>query len=243
MTAGRFPRAVLPELLDDLPPHDPRAIGSRRDLRVLNAIMLQAGAMASMLQSLRSHPGRPRVIEIGSGDGSFMLAVAKKLRAAVPEADVVLLDRSADVAPHTIAAFAALGWRAEAVEADAFDYLAARRGVCDAITANLFLHHFEAPQLQRLLRLVATRTSLFAACEPRRDAISLAGSRMVWALGCNDVTRHDAVVSVRAGFSGAELSALWPDEPGWDLTERRSRLFTHVFRAALTTAEPHNVEP
>ena len=50
----------------------------------------------------------------------------------------------------------------------------------------------------------------FVACEPRRSAFALLGARMVFALGANDVTRHDAVASVRAGFRGRELSGLWP---------------------------------
>ncbi|HEX3890808.1 MAG TPA: FAD-dependent monooxygenase, partial [Verrucomicrobiae bacterium] len=48
---------------------------------------------------------------------------------------------------------------------------------------------------------------------------------------CNNVTRHDAIVSVRAGFSGEELSALWPDKKNWRLTERHSGLFSHLFVA------------
>jgi hypothetical protein len=52
----------------------------------------------------------------------------------------------------------------------------------------------------------------------------------VWVLGCNAVTRHDAVVSVRAGFAGKELSAAWP--PGaWQLEERVAWPFTHLFVA------------
>ena len=54
---------------------------------------------------------------------------------------------------------------------------------------------------------------------------------MLWALGCNDVSRHDAVVSVRAGFNGAELSALWPDPSRWELHEDGPWLFTHRFVA------------
>jgi hypothetical protein len=56
-------------------------------------------------------------------------------------------------------------------------------------------------------------------------------SRLLWAIGCNAVTRHDAVVSVRAGFSGGELSALWPDQQNWRLTEQRAGMFSHLFIA------------
>jgi hypothetical protein len=55
---------------------------------------------------------------------------------------------------------------------------------------------------------------------------------MVFALGANDVTRHDAVASVRAGFRGRELSGLWPaGAAGWRLNERGIFPFTHLFHA------------
>jgi len=59
-------------------------------------------------------------------------------------------------------------------------------------------------------------------------------SRLLWAIGCNDVTRHDAVASVCAGFSGRELSALWPDKQNWRLTEQRTGAFSHLFIARET---------
>jgi hypothetical protein len=50
-------------------------------------------------------------------------------------------------------------------------------------------------------------------------------------IGCNSVTQHDAPISVRAGFSGDELSALWPDKQNWWLTEQRVGAFSHLFIA------------
>ena len=67
-------------------------------------------------------------------------------------------------------------------------------------------------RLAELLRLISQRAKLFIALEPRRARWPLFCSRLLWAIGCNDVTRHDAVVSVRAGFNGKEISALWPDK-------------------------------
>jgi hypothetical protein len=61
--------------------------------------------------------------------------------------------------------------------------------------------------------------------------LALAGSRMLGVIGCNDVTRHDAVASVRAGFDDGELSALWPRDPGWTLTEHARAMFSHCFVA------------
>ena len=95
---------------------------------------------------------------------------------------------------------------------------------------QLFLHHFEPGRLACLLALVAKRTRFFVACEPRRSGTALLGSRLLGLVGCNDVTRHDAVVSVRAGFRDREISALWP-VGGWDTEESPRGLFSHCFIA------------
>jgi hypothetical protein len=93
------------------------------------------------------------------------------------------------------------------------------------------LHHFEEARLAELLCLISSRAKLFIALEPRRGAWPLFCSRWLWAIGCNHVTRHDAVVSVRAGFSGGELSSLWPEKKNWELTERPAGAFSHLFIA------------
>jgi hypothetical protein len=109
--------------------------------------------------------------------------------------------------------------------------------------ANLFLHHFSALQLSEMFRLASQRTQLFAACEPLRASLPLTFSRLVGLIGCNAVTRHDAVLSVRAGFAGDELSSLWPASKEWRLHERRAQLFTHTFLAeSIASAAPDEKE-
>jgi len=56
-------------------------------------------------------------------------------------------------------------------------------------------------------------------------------SRAVGLIGCNRVTRHDAPASVRAGFTGRELSQLWPEPESWLLEERAAGPFSHLFVA------------
>ena len=75
-------RVVEPELLDDLPPADPRAVGSRADLRRLNLLMGHAGILSRALRqplaetSLRSRP--LRLVELGAGDGTLLLRLARR---------------------------------------------------------------------------------------------------------------------------------------------------------------------
>ena len=227
-----LPRRVEPEWLDELPVDDPRAQRSRRDLRRVNLWMRQAGIMAAALLK-HARAGAPRrLIEIGAGDGTFTLRVARRIAPAFPGMTVMLLDRQDLVSRATRQAFTALGWQVEPMVADVFSFfegMAAPRA--DILTANLFLHHFEQPQLTRLLAHAARKAPLFVACEPRRATLALAGSRMLWAIGCNDVSRHDAAISVHAGFTGTELSAMWPERAGWTLHERAAGLFSHCFVA------------
>ena len=224
-------RQVQPEWLDELPADDPRAVRSRRDLIRVNAWMLQPGIMA---QALTQHLTRaPRtILDLGSGDGTFMLRVAASLARRWRDVSVTMLDRQDIVSPATRRGFDALGWNCRTITGDLSDVLESGglAGV-DVITANLFLHHFTQPQLARLLARAAPLSPLFVACEPRRGALPLLASRLLWVIGCNDVSRHDAVISVQAGFNGTELSAVWPGRDRWELREQAARLFTHCFIA------------
>ena len=224
-------RAVEPEWLDTLPADDPRAVRSRADLRRVNGLMGNARIVAGLLR--RSMPQPPAAIaEIGAGDGTFALRVTGALGTPGQHAEVVLVDRQPIVSPCTRDAFREHGWSARAESADVFAWAEANRDArYDAVFANLFLHHFQAPDLVRLLAAMAARTRCFVACEPRRSAFALAGSRLLGLVGCNDVTRHDAVASVRAGFAGTELSALWPEPASWRIEEGARGLFSHVFVA------------
>jgi hypothetical protein len=229
-------RRLTPELLDALPPADRRAMGSRRDLVWLNWIMRHDAMIAHALREGASAPPHS-ILELGAGDGRFMLRVARRLAPIWPRVAVTLLDRQELVSPTTRQAFTDLGWQVGMVRADVFEESAISSQVYDAITANLFLHHFEGSALRSLLAGTARRTNLFVAAEPRRAALAWASSQMIWALGCNDVSCHDARVSVEAGFKNHELSDVWPSEPAWSLNERRMGPFTHVFSASRQANE------
>lgn len=228
------PRALEAEWLDELPAGDPRALRSRADLRRVNAVMGNARLIAAVLKGqFAAETKRLRLADLGAGDGCLALAVARRLRGS--RVQLSLVDRAPVVHGITLDRFAALGWRASIVARDVFDFLEGSRESFDALFANLFLHHFDDARLARLLALVASRARLLVACEPRRSGLALAGSRLLWALGCNDVTRHDAAASVRAGFAAGELTALWPKATGWKIEERWAPPFSHLFVACAAT--------
>jgi SAM-dependent methyltransferase len=222
-------RVLEPEWLDELPPSDRRAQRSRGDLRRINALMGNARLLARSLASRLPAGGPLRIADLGAGDGAVALRVARRLGRR--DVEWALVDRSPAAAPALIASFNAYHWNARIVSADVMEFLSSSGPRLDAIVVNLFLHHLAPEALRRLLGVAAEKTRLFVACEPRRSSLALHASRLLWVLGCNDVTRHDAVVSVRAGFAGDELSKSWPAARGWKLHERAALPFSHLFIA------------
>jgi hypothetical protein len=223
-------RVLQPELLDTLPPDDPRAIHSRRDLHRVNKWMGNHSRLARALSEALNGNGLNRVTDLGAGDGNFLLQIAQSISPRRLNVKARLLDQQPNVGGETIRAFAASGWSVEIVVADVFDWLPAS-GDHEIVMANLFLHHFADERLKQLLGLISERAKFFVAVEPRRAPLALFFSRLLWVIGCNSVTRHDAAVSVRAGFSGDELSTLWPAGPDWKLAELRAGAFSHLFVA------------
>jgi len=217
-------RLVQPEILDTLPPDDPRAIRSRRDLRRVNFWMRNHAIMAKALKE--NFSGEPKQIaEIGAGDGNFLLSVAQKL--TWQNTNAILLDLKKNVPTETLDAFAKTHWRAEAIVADVFDW----NDETEIVVANLFLHHFEDTKLGQLLQKISGHAKLFVAVEPHRFYFPLPCAQMLRLIGCGKITLHDAEASIRAGFVGKEISGLWPDKMNWQVTERRAGLFSHLFVA------------
>jgi len=252
-------RVVQSEWLDELPPEDAGAVQSRRDLRRLNFLMGHVGMMTRALAGPWGRQKVRSIVELGAGDGTFLLKLARQLerleagrlliramgnagawlawRGRIPRLEsiptkAVLVDRQKLVRTVIREKFGRLGWRVEIVKADVFDWLAEPRlATGTMMVANLFLHHFAEETLRSLLLHISARSDFFVACEPRRSAFALSASRKLGVIGCNAVTRHDAVVSVQAGFVDRELSALWPATPGWQLEEREAGMFSHCFVA------------
>jgi hypothetical protein len=227
-------RIVSPEILDRLAPADPRAAHSRRDLVQVNRLMNHVGIVSRHLRATHLGPGARSLVDLGTGDGMFLLRVAQKLGPAWRGVRATLLDRQPVVSEATRREFAHLGWSVEVLEAEVLEWLEKTSGSHELMVANLFLHHFENDALVKLLARASGRCRHFVACEPRRAGLALAAAKLLWVVGCNAVTQHDAVVSVHAGFGEEELSSRWPERERWELRERRAGLFSHFFAARRT---------
>lgn len=236
-------RHVSAECLDGLAVDDSTAMHSRRDLQRIHRVMRTQSMLVTVLgDRMRSNESTPtRILELGAGDGSLMLHVAEVMGLQGRPVEITLLDRQPLIHDKTINAFRAAGWTAVAQTRDVLDWVCdaetalpgdSERTRWDVIVANLFLHHFENPELVALLNAVAQRCNHFVAYEPRRSGFALAASRLLGVIGANAVTRGDAVLSVHAGFNDHEITAFWPapaDE--WHLQEGPAGPFSHCFVA------------
>lgn len=201
-------RTLTPEILDSLPPDDPAARHSRRDLRVFNAVLGGARWVRRMVASLAR--GGESILEIGAGTGELGARLAQD--GFVPDG----LDRNAR--PDDWPAVAR--W----LQIDALAF--AEWHEYEVVIGNLIFHHFDAEELRTLGGRMAAHIRLIVVCEPLRRRIFQRLFAVLCALtGANDVSRHDGRVSIEAGFLGDELPQLLDLDPAiW-----RWRV-THTFR-------------
>jgi hypothetical protein len=225
-------RVVEPELLDELPPQDGSALRSRRDIRRLNSLMGHPRIAARLIGETLRGCAQRRIVELGAGDGHLMLSVAERMREIGPGVEATLVDRLDVLDPGVRERFAGLGWHMRTEMAGATEWLRGRSpDSAEVVMTNLFLHHFQADALREMLRLTARTARMVIALEPRRGWLPRFCGRFLWLVGCGPVTRNDGQVSIRAGFTGREISELWPDAANWELTEGPAGLFTHLFVA------------
>jgi hypothetical protein len=193
-------RILQPELLDSLPPDHPEALHNRRDLRIINGLMGNHRWLARTLPPLRAD-GRP-LLEIGAGDGHLGLRLAAR---------GIAVD-GLDLWPRPAAWPADRAWHTADLRAfDGYDRY-------PVVIGNLIFHQFSAPELAAVGAALRRSARVIVACEPVRRRFSQALLAVLGPpLGANAVTRHDARVSVAAGFVGEELPrALGLDDGRWN---------------------------
>lgn len=196
-------REVLPEILDELPDSDPRAVRSRRDLRLINRLMgnerwIQRAVARKSLKKWA-------LAELGAGKGELTSLLAGEGR-KVCGYDLV-------AAPNQLPDSAS--WQ----QGDFFQSLAADSA--EIVVGSLILHHFQDAALLQLGQLLAQRKLLVFA-EPVRSSLALVEGRILFPL-VNEVTRHDMIVSIRAGFTVGELPEKLGLTEGWHWQEATTR--------------------
>lgn len=213
-------RRLTPEILDHLPPDDPEAIRSRRDLFRVNRIMGNYRWIASRLSEANQVT---EWVEIGSGDGHLCSTLSGKTIASLRITGVDFMPRP-DRWPES------WHWR----QGDLFAFLEeydSNSGNRAGLVANLFLHHFDAETLLRIGTLVQNQFTHLLFSEPCRRRLHLYQA-MVAHPFVGKVTRHDMPVSIEAGFRKGELAAaLGLDERQWHISEAETFLGAYRFEA------------
>ena len=193
------------ELLDD-PRADPVAVDKElHDIARLNALFGGTRAVVRELEPFfeRSERETWTLLDIGTGAGDIPRAAV----AAAARYGIALSPIGVEVIPA--AARLARSSGVSAVIADANDPPLAPKSV-DVVTVSQVLHHLPRAAAVRCIRacdLLARRLVVLA--DLRRSRVAMAG---VWAacigLGMDRVTRHDAVLSLRRGYTRGELNAM-----------------------------------
>ncbi len=193
-------RTLQPELLDSLPPAHPDARHSRRDLRLINRVMGNHRWFSRTLPPLVR--AGEFALELGAGTGELAL------RLSVQTIPVDGLDfvASPEKWPPTRA------WHT--ADLRSFTGYASY----PAVIANLILHHLSAAELACLGAALVPTARLILASEPKRSRRSQRLFALISPLlRANYVTRHDAHVSIAAGFRDDELPrALGLGPAQWD---------------------------
>jgi ubiquinone/menaquinone biosynthesis C-methylase UbiE len=188
-------RATDPELLDaGLPASEVQK--SLADLRLVNRWLSGRG---SLLRAVAPHlPPRGRLLDVGCGSGDVAAYLSSGLGRPVFTVGVDVKPLHLREAPPVV----------RRVAADARQ-LPFRDGSFDVVTASLFLHHFDEPELAGLLRglaRIARRAVVVSDLERAHVPFAFARAVFPW-LFESRVSVHDGLVSIRRAFREPELRA------------------------------------
>lgn len=194
-------RVIRREMLDDLPAHDPEAMRSRRDLRVINALM---GNFTWVSRQMRSFSSRMNegVVEIGAGEG----LLCQHLRTFFPTIPLT----GVDLAPRPPNLSQCIEWEQDDI------FASLHRTQASALAGVMIVHHFSEEAISTMAPLL-DRFRLICLCEPWRAIWPMAlGQTLKPFVG--PVTRHDMPASIEAGFRPGELSRFL-NLHGWQIRE------------------------
>lgn len=199
MEGAMVKREVLPEILDELSDDDARAMRSRRDLRLVNALMGNERWIESVVRQESSSDWK--LAELGAGRGELLARLARDGREC----------RGYDLVPRPAGLGESIAWE----QGDFLETL--DRNAAEVVVGSLILHHFEEGALRGLGSILKSRRLLVFA-EPLRSRLALAEGYTLFPL-VNDVTRHDMITSIWAGFRRGELAEKLALGPNWQWRE------------------------
>ncbi len=194
-------RSAEPELLDEGVP-EAEARRSLADLRFVNR---RLGGRRALLRAVMPHLGgipRPRLLDVGSGSADLpsLLVAATAGRLLAVAVDVKLLHLQE--APRPLARVVA--------DVRALPFAPAS---FDVVTANLFLHHFDGPEVAAVLRtLYGLARRALVVNDLRRARVPYVFGRLAFPLIFRShVSVADGLLSIRRAFTRDELAAAFAE--------------------------------
>jgi SAM-dependent methyltransferase len=180
---------------------------SHRDIALSNTLFGGVHAMRAALTPLFEHgPRELSLLDVGTGTGDIPSRLVPMAAKHGVRLDVIGLDGHRELVAATRA------WPIDPVCADALSLPFADRSI-DVVCCSQTLHHFEHTDAMRIvseMHRVARRCVIIA--DLRRSWVAVAALWLVsFPLGFHPVSRHDGVVSILRGFTGAELRGLVRD--------------------------------
>ena len=189
-------RATDIERLDEGVPDD-EALRSLDDLRFVDRWLGNRRAFTSAVLPFLGGAMRPRILDVGCGSGNVLSGLGRAAggRAMAVGVDIRLLHLKA--APEDILR----------VVGDARRLPFPARSF-DVVTASLFLHHFDAPELPDVLRgLYALARRALVVNDLRRARVPYAFGRAFFkVLFRSPVSVADGLLSIRRAFRPDELA-------------------------------------
>ena len=195
-------RTVKPEILDQLPENHPDALHNRRDLLIFNHLMGNFRWFNSELK--KRLVDSDRLLEIGAGMGDL----GRWLNPRVLNKQGVSIDGLDQWSRPTHWPELWNWHQGDLRSFDGYDRY-------NIVLANLVLHQFEDQELHRLGQEIGKCAKLILISEPARRKLHLFQIKLATILGTSYVTKHDARVSIEAGFINDEL----PELLGLDLKQ------------------------
>ena len=188
--------------------------------------------LPTLKQSQRDQSKRLKIADVGCGDGYLLRQLSARATAAGFDIDWIGYDFSATACQLAAEKAGAAG---ADIRFDQVDILAAEMPEkVDVVLNSLFLHHFEAADVEAILKKFRDATTQAFIVEDLRRTVL--GYRLAWYCGRlltrSPIVHYDGVVSVEGAFSIGEIQKILAsaDIQNTDICKRWPERFVLTYR-------------